>query len=85
MTYYTYNDTLYNTGNLTAALSDLEAYGRGIYTPRHLLTQAHVVTPFDDSVKTYRYTLDTGGRISTVTESILGHVTNIRRVGYECQ
>ena len=85
VTHYWYNDTLYNTGNLTARLSDLENYGRAIYTPKHLMNRAHYSDMYLDSVKTFNYLLDTGGRITTITESLPGTVVNISRIVYECE
>ncbi len=82
---YSYYDTLYNTGTITADLSDFANYGTPIYANRHLLKATdHLNTSSLDTIRTYVYTLDTGGRITRVTESI-GNVLSITRVAYECR
>ena len=62
---YVYDSGLYNTGNITARINDLESYGRGIYTTKHL-----PVTAILNSADTLKitYTLDSGGRITYMND-----------------
>jgi len=82
----TYNDTLYNTGNATVDLRDFEQCGRRIYTSKHLLTRVSDANIYaNDTIKTYAYGLDTGGRIVSVAETVNGSLFNTTQVVYECE
>ena len=80
---YVYDTGVYNIGNITARTSDLENYGRSIYTPRHLISQA--IMDNTDTI-TCTYTVDTGGSITTLNKQENGYpYTKTTRITYACE
>ena len=81
--YYTYGTAVYNTGNITARIDDLLKYGRSLYTPKHLVTQA--IRPSISDTINYINTLDAGGRITQIREIESGMSITTTNITYECQ
>lgn len=79
---YIYDTSLYKVGNISARISDLENYGRGIYAPHHLYAMAVM-----DSVDTinYSYTTDSNGNITSIKEIYPGNDISSRVISYECE
>lgn len=80
---YTYFDTLYNTGNISAMPAELEKYGRSVFTSKHLVKQ--IFDSRTDSTWTYNYILDTGGKITEITTSVAGNISNKTQIAYLCE
>lgn len=79
---YTYDTTLYSTGNITARPIDFETYGRSIYTPLHRV----VYSLRDSSIPLYiQYTSDASGKITNVfsTDSSSGFYDT--QITYSCE
>ena len=79
---YVYDTSLYNIGNISARFSDLENYGIGIYTPRHLCSMAIM----DNSDTTnYTYTRDADGKITSSKRIFPGNYINTTAITYNCE
>ena len=61
---------------------DFENYGRGIYTSKHLRSQ--VIIDNTDTVN-YVYTLDAGGRLTTLKETDPGNYIKTTQITYTCE
>jgi hypothetical protein len=73
---------IYNIGNITSRIIDFENYGRGIYVSKHLRSQ---VTIDNTDTVHFAYTLDTGGRLTTLTETDPGNYVKTTQITYNCE
>ena len=80
---YTYFDTLFNTGNITAIPADFELHGRAIYHYKHLRRYAIMLTPVDTT--TYTYQLDSGGKITEIKRTEPGNYVYTTQITYACE
>ena len=79
---YVYDTSSYNVGNISARFYDLENYGIGIYTPRHLFSMAIM----DNSDTTnYTYTRDNEGKVASVKLVYPGNYINTTAITYNCE
>jgi hypothetical protein len=84
---YAYYPNAYITGNITARLTDMELYGRAIYTPAHVWT-SEVLVGYDTMMH-YAYQWDSAGKITEIREwpGSSGGINNYKDswITYECQ
>ncbi len=81
------NDTLLNTGNITSGIKDMESYGRGVYTSKHLRKSATCVS-CSSLVMNYAYHTDSMGKLIYQQDIPMdGAITNAKSIWitYACQ
>ena len=80
---YVYSSDLLNIGNIHSRISDMETYGRGIFTPVHVRTMA--IMDENEDTSFYSYTLDSGGKLTYLKETQPGNYIQTTQISYTCE